>query len=589
MDSNGSATKELFTDLDPLGTGKSRPYVDKKDFFSELKTSASPKLAGNLTTSQEMAQTNVGSMDQTQQQQQQQQQVGPTESSCPTHPSSSSVLSFVHNKSSTNSSQRSSLRSSSTHRHFSGQQPQLPTPPPRSGSELTYGHLDPSRRGMMITSSADINPSLQPSHGIKGFGFSAHLSDPNHSTTNTTNTTNPTNSSNTHSLLSSYGGTSTTPLVYSSATMSRAALSGHGHGHHHHHHHHSHSSSSNNPATNIASLAASWRTEQQQGSRTGSSLHDTRLYHTLGRPMTTFTTKAPTSFIQTEGGDSLKVSLPPQESNAHSNNANPNIPSTAAPTGTDSTRPGSQQDEDSYGSIPHLEASPRRYNNKHKEMCEFQYDTTGPTLSVPVRCPGDGSSPNSDIPPKLPEKPSKKTTSSSPPPLPPKKPMPQYSQPFGSQQHYKTLTGVHYLNRPHTGEEPPPDIIGGHDIYDFPPMPMVGSMKLDQKVARQCITDILQTKPNSTSMVQDASKQPHTEVLTVEALSRMSVMELNEKMQSGQLPSSMKGLSIFELVEYIGKHMKQGQEQHGTTNQPTLEPGAQEQQHEAFLFRQLCK
>ena len=36
----------LFTDLDPLGSGKSRPYMDKKDFFSAEKAMTSPKLTG---------------------------------------------------------------------------------------------------------------------------------------------------------------------------------------------------------------------------------------------------------------------------------------------------------------------------------------------------------------------------------------------------------------------------------------------------------------------------------------------------------------------------------------------------------------
>merc|ERR1711936_126340 len=34
----------LFTDLDPLGTGKSKPFVDKKDFFTDSKTAM--KLTG---------------------------------------------------------------------------------------------------------------------------------------------------------------------------------------------------------------------------------------------------------------------------------------------------------------------------------------------------------------------------------------------------------------------------------------------------------------------------------------------------------------------------------------------------------------
>ena len=45
---------DLFTDLDPLGTGRSRPYVDKKDFFQDLKkTNTAPKrLLKQMSTSQ---------------------------------------------------------------------------------------------------------------------------------------------------------------------------------------------------------------------------------------------------------------------------------------------------------------------------------------------------------------------------------------------------------------------------------------------------------------------------------------------------------------------------------------------------------
>merc|ERR1712004_485798 len=52
----------LFTDLDPLGTGKSKPYVDKKDFFSELK-STSPKLGSMSNNDSRESPVNFGSME----------------------------------------------------------------------------------------------------------------------------------------------------------------------------------------------------------------------------------------------------------------------------------------------------------------------------------------------------------------------------------------------------------------------------------------------------------------------------------------------------------------------------------------------
>merc|ERR1719483_1720636 len=59
---NGAAPKNsgsqdlasLFTDLDPLGTGKSKPFVDKKNFFNDSKA----KL--KLTGASEDSLTNVG-------------------------------------------------------------------------------------------------------------------------------------------------------------------------------------------------------------------------------------------------------------------------------------------------------------------------------------------------------------------------------------------------------------------------------------------------------------------------------------------------------------------------------------------------
>ena len=221
MDSNVNVSSELFTDLDPLGTGRSRPYVDKKDFFSELKSS-SPKL-GNMSNSAEspVPMTLSSSMEATT-------NVGLTDpvslSSCPvSSQQTSSSTSFVHNI-----NQRSSLRGS-------GNQP---IPPPRSGSELTYGHLESSRRS--FTSS-----DTMPRH-VRGFGFSSHLSQPS------------TSSSSSASCV-----VTSSVLSTSSMSMSR--------------------NTNNNPAATITSLASSWRSQPS-----GSHLQDTRLYHTLGRPMTTF-------------------------------------------------------------------------------------------------------------------------------------------------------------------------------------------------------------------------------------------------------------------------------------------------------------
>ena len=36
---------DAFADLDPLGSGRSRPYIDPKDFFSDLRKPPAPKLS----------------------------------------------------------------------------------------------------------------------------------------------------------------------------------------------------------------------------------------------------------------------------------------------------------------------------------------------------------------------------------------------------------------------------------------------------------------------------------------------------------------------------------------------------------------
>ena len=432
---SNASSSGLFTDLDPLGTGKSKPYVDKKDFFSELK-STSPKLGSMSNNDSRESPVNFGSMEVGVTHQQQ--QCPPDVSlSC----SVSSNTSFVHN-----TSQRSSLRSANQN---------LPTPPPRSGSELTYGHLDTTRRS--LTSS-----DTMPRQPFRGFGFSSHLSHP--------------------------------------STSSTSRIS--------------------NTSTITSLVASSWRNQP-------SGVQDTRLYHTLGRPMTTFnnTDNSIYNTIDTNTTTTLKVSLPPDNAQ-------------------DSNGQEQQRDTSRYGSIPHLEASPRRYN-RLKDQSEYHYDISGTHLPLP-------SSAAAEIPPKLPEKPSRRNNQGSPPPLPPKKPT-------------KGLIGITSFNKPSVEESPPPcqpDVIIGHDIYDFPPMPMLGSLKLDKEEAKQCFEDILQSS-ESKKEINEAT----VATVSVEELSKMSLIDLNAKLQSGQLPEEMKGMSILELVEYINEEMKKSNDIQNSLNE----------------------
>lgn len=470
MDSSMNVSSELFTDLDPLGTGKSKPYVDKKDFFSELKSS-SPKL-GNMSSNNNLSESPVPpaaaapSMESTSIAS----NVGlpPDVSlSCPAAQQHQTSTSFVHN-----SSQRSSLRSSS-----GGNQP---LPPPRSGSELTYGHLDQVSSRRSFTSS-----DTMPRH-IRGFGFSSHLSQPT-SSSSATNTT---------------------------------------------------MSTKTNPASNITTMASSWRTAQMS-----SGIHDTRLYHTLGRPMTTFNRSL--DFDGTSSNDSsLRLSM---------------LPDNSQPVATEvkvtTEDPSNTEDNGRYGSIPQLEASPRRYN-RLKDQDLYHYDTSGSSLPVP----GSGNvrglpiAEQQELPPKLPEKPSRRTNQSSPPPLPPKKPT------------TKALIGViRYTSNRDAYEPPPqPDVVSGHEIYDFPPMPMIGSLKMDKEEAKHCIQDIL--KSNTDDVFREHEQQEDKiSTVSVEELSKMSLIDLNAKMLSGQLPEEMKGMSIVELVDFINESMKRKTEAAAST------------------------
>jgi len=68
------------------------------------------------------------------------------------------------------------------------------------------------------------------------------------------------------------------------------------------------------------------------------------------------------------------------------------------------------------------------------------------------------------------------------------------------------------------------------DIYDFVPEPIIGNVSMNQEEAKQCISDILkaqQPRAPAKPVLPDLGS------VSIEELSRMSVMELNEKMTAG--------------------------------------------------------
>ena len=207
-----------------------------------------------------------------------------------------------------------------------------------------------------------------------------------------------------------------------------------------------------------------------------------------------------------------------------------------------------------YGSIPHLDASPRRYRYIDSDSDSlFHRDSPSSTLSIPVaaRLVGlshGGQHEVSDSPPKLPERAPKTLNSGAPPPLPPKKPLSNQNSKTSiknvSMNSNVALMAACFAESSRMG--------ASDDIYDFPPEPMIGNVNLNQEEAKQCITDILKT---SKTVSKPGPVMPDLGSVTIEELSRMSVMELNEKMTAGLIPEELKGMSIFELVDFVAKQM----------------------------------
>ena len=195
----------------------------------------------------------------------------------------------------------------------------------------------------------------------------------------------------------------------------------------------------------------------------------------------------------------LKVSLPPEcyDQTATGVDVIPRI-------GIDDSVGDGNFTESSYGSIPHLEASPRRYRTHAED--EFQYDLSASTLGVPMFANkmslsekgdshrGANTSVQNEPPPKLPERIPKTGPNAgvSPPPLPPKKPL-------GSQNpislNYSADSKGYSVKEEEPKNRVSPQPITEDDIYDFPPDPTIsGDAILSQKDNKTCVSEILKGK-----------------------------------------------------------------------------------------------
>lgn len=256
---------------------------------------------------------------------------------------------------------------------------------------------------------------------------------------------------------------------------------------------------------------ALWSREQTDMASFGTRAKNPSGYFTTGRPGSGRYSSVPINVSSQPGTRSLKVSLPQEETQT-------------------------QKADPRYGSIPHLESSPRRY-------CK-QGSVDDQPRSSPDR-----------IPPKLPDKPSKTSSNGSPPPLPPKKPVSQQNSWRSPEPEPPTASSESYQR---------------DDIYDFPPEPMIGKSNLTQEESRKCITDILSYKQPIQPQIQPVPTITDFHI-TLEELSKMSVMELNDKMQRGQLPQELKGMSIFELVEHISSELQTSKKKAPNVSQGTME------------------
>ncbi len=327
----------------------------------------------------------------------------------------------------------------------------------------------------------------------------------------------------------------------------------------------------------------SGREQQQQRSRSSSagrilSSAVPAGYYTTGRPglryaaiptvpgqaAATAVPPAPQQQQQQQQQLGLKVSLPREENRQQQESDSPVVAA--------STR-------DSYGSIPHLDASPRqRLRHQSSSEQQFRYDAPAGTRftlavantnQVASSCPTGGNHP-----PKLPEKPRQRhrhAAGASPPPLPPKKPAQgggYRESPVGS------ASPVPLQQTMLAGSEM---AAGRDDIYDFPPDPTIAGAA-SREEANRCITDILQQQQQQQQRPQSEHKQQELSRLSLIELAQMSIVELNQKMESGQLPQELRHMSIFELVEHIAEKRKSAQARRPSGNKSQTQQQQQQQQ-----------
>ena len=235
--------------------------------------------------------------------------------------------------------------------------------------------------------------------------------------------------------------------------------------------------------------------------------------------------------------NSLRVALPPEEGRMSVSPGDPGL-----------------NPHSSYGSILELEASPRRYRNS--EMHEL-YSTSQDSPSCSSRY-GDckDSSIDSSLnipmpaepPPALPERPPK-SISLSPPPLPPKK-------------------QNHMMSSFTTGSRREES---SRDVYEY----LSGVTPDYLPKSRTELSHVYEQRPD----MNPPTREPE---ISINDLVKMNVIELSQKLTEGKLPRHLSGMSLFELVDYIGKQSREHAEP--TPPQPTLTDSLQPNLHQPSII-----
>ena len=388
-----SGETSLFTDLDPLGTGRSKPYMDRKDFFSDLKTVTSPKKT--------MRQPSGG---------------GGGDGATGAPSLNNSVGSDLF-------SRPPSLPPNAQQRYNSVSE----TPPPQETEEPSASAL----AGSVPPSTGNRYATL-PVAPVQGFGFSAHLlkgcaSEPQEANPPLQQQHHQVPPHNQYALEQqmlmqqqrSLKADLSTASVWYGGRMDYA-------------------DSPTPPLT-----APPQQQQQPPPPQTASAFGQQQLPATNSAILKVSLPPEPTSQSSTAAQQLLQQThqpFPPEDAFQMQQQQHVVVDSSSGGAASNSQ----SNKKDYYGAIPELERSPRRIGT-NSSGTPYHHQEGSATLGVPPSGPqpqsrigGTPQPPPPDLPPKVPER----SDRSSPPPLPPKKP--QHQQPSWPRYAHQSTPTMHY-------------------------------------------------------------------------------------------------------------------------------------------------